>query len=53
MVPPANLIDRLRAALRPEFRVDDYIDAGGQGAVFRGQYQGQDVAIKLFGPNQD
>lgn len=53
MGTPGNPIDLLRAALPPEFRVDGYLNAGGQGTVFRGQYRGQDVAIKLFGPNQD
>jgi serine/threonine protein kinase len=57
MVPapnaPNNLIALLRAALPAEFQVDGYLDAGGQGAVFLGRYQTQQVALKVFATNHD
>ena len=57
MVPapnsPNNLINLLRAAVPAEFQVDGYLDAGGQGAVFLGHYQTQQVALKVFAPNHD
>jgi len=48
-----DLVRLLRAALPSEFQVDDYLDAGGQGAVFRGKYRGEDAALKVFAASQD
>jgi len=57
MVPapnaPNNLIGLLRAAVPADFQVDTYLDAGGQGAVFLGRYQTQQVALKVFATNHD
>jgi serine/threonine protein kinase len=57
MVPvpntPNNLMDLLRAALPADIQVDSYLDAGGQGAVFLGRYQAQQVALKVFATNHD
>jgi eukaryotic-like serine/threonine-protein kinase len=50
---PADLLNQLQAVAPADFRVDGYIDAGGQGAVFRGEYQGREAAVKLFGPHHD
>jgi serine/threonine protein kinase len=57
MVPntntPNDLINQLRAAVSAEYQIDGYLDAGGQGAVFRGRYQNQEVALKVFAPTPD
>jgi serine/threonine protein kinase len=52
-IAPAALLDQLRLVVTADFRIDGYIDAGGQGAVFRGEFQGQEAAIKIFGPHHD
>lgn len=53
MNSPLDPLAELRAALPARFAIDDYIDKGGQGAVFRGSYEGRPAAIKLFAPGSD
>src|SRR5260370_894703 len=53
MTPATNLLDSLRLSLPPDLQVDNYLDAGGQGAVFRGRYREEDVALKVFAAGQD
>lgn len=46
-------VDLLREQLGSSYTVDDYLDRGGQGAVYRGTYAGESVAIKLFSPSSE
>ncbi len=41
-------LDQLRRALPADYRVDEYLDRGGQGYVFKGAFRGAPAAIKLF-----
>lgn len=43
-------LDQLRAALPSNIQVTGYLDRGGQGAVFKGIFCGEDAAIKIFDP---
>lgn len=43
-----HAIALLRVALPDQYTVENYIDRGGQGSVFRGTLDGQDVALKVF-----
>ena len=55
-VPPADgpaVIDEIRAALPGDYTVDGYLDGGGQGAIYRGTYQGHVIALKIFRPGTD
>lgn len=45
--------EELRHALPERFTIEDWIDEGGQGFVFRGKAGGVDAAIKLFIPAHD
>jgi hypothetical protein len=47
------LLEKLRTALPADYSVEDYIDEGGQGAVFVGELHGETVALKLFSANTD
>jgi eukaryotic-like serine/threonine-protein kinase len=47
---PSDFLTKVQAALPPGYVIDDYLDRGGQGAVFRGAFNGESVAIKLFHP---
>jgi len=46
----ADPFDAIRKLLPPEYVLGAPLAKGGQGAVFRGTYKGEDAAIKLFGP---
>lgn len=48
-----SLIEELRAVALPEFEVSDRLDGGAQGLVFKAQYNGEVVALKLFNPADD
>jgi len=43
----ANQLAIVRSAFS-DIQIDDFIDAGGQGVVFRGSLYGKPVAVKLF-----
>src|SRR5688572_7163985 len=51
-MPGTALLERVRAALAPEFAVLEEIAAGGQGHVFRAHHPRlrRDVAIKVLRP---
>jgi len=53
MANPPNVLATLREALPPEYSVEDYIDGGGQGAVFRATLNGERIALKVFRPDAD
>lgn len=43
-----DLLQKIQAALPQGYLANDYIDRGGQGSVFRGELNGEPVALKLF-----
>jgi serine/threonine protein kinase len=45
-------INNVRSILPPGHLAHDFIDAGGQGAVYRGQSNGTDCALKVYYPGQ-
>lgn len=49
----SDFVAKIQAALPTGLVIDDPIDKGGQGAVFRGRLNGKVVAIKLFHPDCD
>ena len=54
MLPhPPNALDLIRAALPAGYEIVDYIDRGGQAAVFDGKYEGRRAAIKIFNPTAE
>ncbi len=50
---PAELRQLVRDALGPDIAVDDYINGGGQGALFRAKRAGADVAVKVFDEDEN
>ncbi len=49
----SDLLDSIRTCLPQGVVIKDYLDRGGQGAVFRGWADGKPAAIKLFKPRSD
>ncbi len=50
---PNGLLDKVQAAAPNGYDITSYIDAGAQGAVFRGTLNGETVAFKVFKPQID
>lgn len=48
-----DLLERVRRALPPHYRVERPLGTGGQGAVFLGTLKGRQVALKLFTADTD
>lgn len=53
MPGPAQPIELVRAALPRDFEIVDYLDHGGQAAVFDGRYRGERAALKIFNPTAE
>lgn len=49
----SDVIHELNSQLSPTYSVLQALDAGGQGSVFLGKRNGEDVAVKLFFPEDD
>jgi len=53
MTVPADPLAPIRAALPADYCVDDHINSGGQGSVFRGKVHGTPAAIKVYSATSD
>jgi eukaryotic-like serine/threonine-protein kinase len=53
MTTPPDPLGAIRAAMPADYTIDDHINSGGQGSVFRGSVNGTPAAIKVYSPTSD
>lgn len=46
-------LDEIRLALPSHVKIEESLESGGQGTVFRGTFRDDVAAIKIFGPGQE